>query len=612
MHFGQPRATLTCALELATRPFTQLASYAQKLVLPSLAFQRDDALSDPQPTLIRAVTAHEEAVICALVADYKEDAVLALRRIVQAQADVDTANATVRQLEQHLSTAREAATSARNQLDTSIKWRDLVHESIRTTRAPLHPVRRIPCEVLLLIFELAFETALKDVDLCLDVRSGRRQTFDLAHVCRTWRCVVQRSGQFWTHLIVDIEGDGQAHRSAADYLHLQMQLARPSPAMKSHLHIAVHDVQAFSFESVHLFEQVNLAMKDASFVTFFGKSFCGESLPAFQAALLHVHSTRIEELTIDTSTALRELQDLQPESDEPTFFEPPSITLPACFGIGTTLKTIIVRGGMPETPKHCEGLSNVTTVLIDAPDDFIFPEQLHDLISATPSLETLALQGLDLVTPDQATATPTVLTHSNLRNFALFISEVEPDAGGVLLQFPALACLTLGFVKCDAVYADSFDLRKVTPVDLAPELKLSVLLSLCAYTSDSLTHITLLNVDMNGALAHTLIDTCPLLQKLVVHGEVMCTLFWATLNKPAAIATMSSLQVLIFETEYLCDAPGHTWDPAHLLGYARTMKRRTEDAKSPLQISITFPSHVATPAWLDELSLVQGSSSSSV
>ncbi|KZV87562.1 hypothetical protein EXIGLDRAFT_697473 [Exidia glandulosa HHB12029] len=136
-----------------------------------------------------------------------EAARAALReRAKRAQTALHDANEAVR-------AAQEAAASAQQSVDHITQLEHIVDERLAVSRGLLHPIRRLPDELLAMIFTLRpiFYSMSRPVP-CLP--------FALAAVCRRWRRVALSTPALWATLSCSIKDfhDIEAERSYASYL----------------------------------------------------------------------------------------------------------------------------------------------------------------------------------------------------------------------------------------------------------------------------------------------------------------------------------------------------------------------------------------------------------
>ncbi|EJD45410.1 hypothetical protein AURDEDRAFT_165625 [Auricularia subglabra TFB-10046 SS5] len=105
--------------------------------------------------------------------------------------------------------ALEYMEDARGRLDASIA-------RLATAKAPVHPVRKTPLEVLGLIFELCLEHTDRSAipESRAHVRARQLQPFYLAAVCRRWRQASHACPQAWS--VFDLQLD-DVSRSSAKY-----------------------------------------------------------------------------------------------------------------------------------------------------------------------------------------------------------------------------------------------------------------------------------------------------------------------------------------------------------------------------------------------------------
>ncbi|KZV83984.1 hypothetical protein EXIGLDRAFT_842555 [Exidia glandulosa HHB12029] len=185
-----------------------------------------------------------------------EAARAALReRAKRAQTALHDANEAVR-------AAQEAAASAQQSVDHITQLEHVVDKRLAVSRGLLHPIRRLPDELLAMIFTWRpiFFSISRPVP-CLP--------FVLAAVCRRWRRVALSTPVLWDTLSCSIKDfrDIEAERSYASYLRYYLVRSSNIPlsisvvykarncAARGPLWLAISELyrraQTFSFSSYH-------------------------------------------------------------------------------------------------------------------------------------------------------------------------------------------------------------------------------------------------------------------------------------------------------------------------------------------------------------------------
>ncbi|KAJ7117449.1 hypothetical protein C8R44DRAFT_673830 [Mycena epipterygia] len=119
--------------------------------------------------------------------------------------------------EQHAQKTRlDARISAlQESLTKLLADRDSLEEKIRDHQGTLSPLRRMPTELLSLIFTFTFSS---------NIREGDAVLWNVGQVCRLWRAIVSSQPSFWTSIILDF-GQSVVCRTATKY-RLETRLQR--------------------------------------------------------------------------------------------------------------------------------------------------------------------------------------------------------------------------------------------------------------------------------------------------------------------------------------------------------------------------------------------------
>lgn len=132
-------------------------------------------------------------------------------------ARLATVRTALHDAEEQLRLAQAAASSARA-IVAQIEARDALREDgLRAARGLLHPIRRVPGDVLALVFE-----ALLDVD-------EPSATFVVSSVCRHWRQTALDIPTLWSYIEVPYLGPGDPVKPWTTYLDVVLRRSKQAP-----------------------------------------------------------------------------------------------------------------------------------------------------------------------------------------------------------------------------------------------------------------------------------------------------------------------------------------------------------------------------------------------
>ncbi|KZV90390.1 hypothetical protein EXIGLDRAFT_750675 [Exidia glandulosa HHB12029] len=166
------------------------------------------ALTTAHTTNIPATEVDAAVIIAhAAVQQSKIDAAAAV--LAEAKLQLSDADAVFAEAQSRFKAAETAYEGAKTRgkrlvLDAQRALDEALHD-MSVIRAPFHPIRRTPPEVLGAIFEFCVDLDLSQTS-SPEFKTCRLQPFTLARVCRLWRCAALMQHRVWSNINITLDG----------------------------------------------------------------------------------------------------------------------------------------------------------------------------------------------------------------------------------------------------------------------------------------------------------------------------------------------------------------------------------------------------------------------
>lgn len=176
----------------------------------------------------RYATGAELDALCARLPDEEAELDVLTRKHERAQTALRVAKSRFQDIEAQYLMLKDVLSDAELYAKDTTLRRDAQAKIVRTQRGLLHPLRKIPPEILSEIFEGCLTHPMLDADL-FDfelMRQRQLQPLRIAAVCKRWRVVATTaSPRLWQYVDVDLSKNAR-NRPRVPFLHVSRVLAR--------------------------------------------------------------------------------------------------------------------------------------------------------------------------------------------------------------------------------------------------------------------------------------------------------------------------------------------------------------------------------------------------
>lgn len=380
-------------------------------------------MADRDPN--RFACPEEAALVRHILESSEEERQLLARRTQTAQAEFSKAEAA------YLA-AQAAYTTANDFLVQSRARQSAVDDEVRRHRGLLHPIRRLPEDVLRLLFSTTVDSTSPLGDYSSALAEANLLAFRLAAVCRRWRATALSLRSIWQFVYLELGCHGRAQKSAEVALALlRLCYNRSGRETTSGLHVCVELGQGVAANERYsaVFNKLRLLlshhvksltiMADNAF-----KDFYAPNLTSLFSATALV----LEELTINSLECTIQWAPTPPHDEQPMFFPHcPNLT---AVNLGN-LQTTYFATKPDAAPNVRDG-----HFWVDRPGKM----HLGDLLAAAscyPNMQTLKIGAYHIV--ERSNTSPlTTVTLPKVREVEIALEDGAVHELGRWLELPAL------------------------------------------------------------------------------------------------------------------------------------------------------------------------------
>jgi len=550
--------------------------------LPDVGTSASDGGLDPN----RFAGEQEAAIIREQLKAYEEDLQTTQRRKTVADTRLFEADSVLRLAEIALAEARAARAAACSGLERAQMTESMLLETIRTTRAPLHPIRRTPDVVLQIILEeRSAQFWDNEFDQVRDfAHTAQRLPLELASVCRLWRRIALGTPALWSNIVVDLTHCVHGPETA-DQIGLYLERARVRP-MSLFLRIDA---------------RVLMCRAEAH----------GQTLRALKSLVQRCEHIRVRcnQTTTDANEHLEQLfrfsapslQTLSLQAVENAGARRRQFYRSDIFGAGDSLQYLEVNSWIAVMPRRT--LKGLETMVVNH-ETHLLP-QLRSYLGAAPNLTKLTISAKQLLDDSVFNGAPftaqQTISHLRLRELELSVETLSETIASQAFSFPNLEHATVRFPPMPRL-GSAHGGQAAGSQSLPFSRRLRLLVSLCGHSLQTLHTESML---IDTAFARVLC-TLPALATVRLTSAYLSAHFFEMLNDAATEPPPALTHIeFLKEVNWTSPAPepGSTvrWLPEALYTFVRANRdlRRAiaggqDTTRQPIMLG--FPVGVPVPS----------------